>query len=117
MEQEQYWLIHGLPGSREGVGSIVKPGPPHTSPTVVLTGFTWKCGVGSSAERINKGDKGVNISPTNTCIMVPEEDAPGTGAQAEAGAGICGVQQEHPWLLHRRPRKFMRCAGELLEEE
>ena len=40
-------------------------GPPHTSPTVVWTGSTWKCGVGSTADIYETGDSKVNITSTN----------------------------------------------------
>lgn len=89
-------------GCREGFGSSVRPGPPHTSPTVVLTGFTWKCGVGPSSSGNYKGNKVANSSPTDTlpCMMDVEEEGPGTGN--------CGAEKEHPWLLHRLPEKERR---------
>ena len=102
VEQEQGWHVHRSSGGREGIGSSVKPGPPHTSPTVVLTGFTWKCGVGPSSSGNYKGNKVANSSPTDTlpCMMDVEEEGPGTGN--------CGAEKEHPWLLHRLPEKERR---------
>ena len=85
--------------------------PPHTSPTVVLTGFTWKCGVGPSSSGNYKGNKVVKSSPTDTlpCMTALEEEGP--------GRGNCGVEKELPWLLHRLPEQVMRSAEKLLEEE
>ena len=102
VQQEQPWLLPGLPGCCENKvevdGPSVRPGPPHTSPTVVLTGSTWECGQGSIPEGQYSGSPAVLLTYSNTltCMSPAEQAGSGAGQNVKAGTGAWGVQQELP---------------------
>ena len=99
VQQEPPWLLPGLPGSEvddegEEGGPSVRPAPLHASPTVVMTGLTRKCAVGSTHMAIKSGKIEVHSIFTDTLPRMSVH---------ELGEYHGIMQQEQPWLLPGLP--------------